>query len=164
MHNMTKDHPRIHGEHRLAVAPVSAARGSPPHTRGTHGRLCRAGRDAGITPAYTGNTNVFIGIPSLNQDHPRIHGEHALPRIRILVSWGSPPHTRGTPSGLSNWIYPSRITPAYTGNTFFKPNRHGYAQDHPRIHGEHSRTRCYYRFWSGSPPHTRGTPQAWSDG
>ena len=50
-----------------------------------------------------------------------------------------------------------RITPAYTGNTAWIALIVVFAEDHPRIHGEHSPLRWRNNRIIGSPPHTRGT-------
>lgn len=49
-----------------------------------------------ITPAYMGNTNISPNKTSHDEDHPRIHGEHAATASLAAVGSGSPPHTWGT--------------------------------------------------------------------
>ena len=90
-----------------------------------------------ITPAYTGNTKFSFKIETIEQDHPRIHGEHLLRDLLHSLRLGSPPHTRGTPIGNETHIDGLRITPAYTGNTVIRSLHSYIMQDHPRIHGEH---------------------------
>ena len=50
-----------------------------------------------------------------------------------------------------------RITPAYTGNTAWIALIVVFAEDHPRIHGEHAFNSSTNTLIKGSPPHTRGT-------
>ena len=95
-----EDHPRIHGEHNKAQATKNNRLGSPPHTRGTLGWLIRCGRITRITPAYTGNTSLYVVLIGRKRDHPRIHGEHLNERLSLKAILGSPPHTRGTLNSL----------------------------------------------------------------
>ena len=54
--NRARDHPRVCGEHSVRVVRRSAARGSSPRMRGTPSGLELFSNDAGIIPAYAGNT------------------------------------------------------------------------------------------------------------
>ena len=114
---VTEDHPRIHGEHKIYQSISNPARGSPPHTRGTRTRYVALSNEIRITPAYTGNTGFNTILFAMNEDHPRIHGEHLYKVNPICSSAGSPPHTRGTLAAIKMKILKVRITPAYTGNT-----------------------------------------------
>ena len=135
---MTQDHPRIHGEHHSVLFPRRCPAGSPPHTRGTqlpnHSSFSRLR----ITPAYTGNTVAAVRFN--------------------YAGVGSPPHTRGTRKRQDACSFADRITPAYTGNTPLVISACNFIKDHPRIHGEHYFSFILYRQNTGSPPHTRGTP------
>ena len=66
---------------------------------------------------------------------------------------------RGTLCPLIEMSTPSRITPAYAGNTFVCTAWLDYGGDHPRVCGEH----LFYAEQSaridGSPPRMRGTRQ-----
>ena len=92
----SKDHPRIHGEHSGLILLAYLNIGSPPHTRGTHIEPKEVEKAARITPAYTGNTLKMYTNNVHVEDHPRIHGEHALKLANMVQNRGSPPHTRGT--------------------------------------------------------------------
>ena len=116
-----QDHPRIHGEHSFAMSTVLKGDGSPPHTRGTLSAISSGMGRARITPAYTGNTCVYISSPH--------------------IQLGSPPHTRGTLKMALKSCLTCRITPAYTGNTSSVSKRGASDKDHPRIHGEHLKAR-----------------------
>ena len=118
--SISKDHPRIHGEHHHQMVRYLYTLGSPPHTRGTP-RLNNIRASIGrITPAYTGNTDRNKEETDFIRDHPRIHGEHSVRMIPFEVALGSPPHTRGTPKIMAPRSCGMRITPAYTGNTHIK--------------------------------------------
>ena len=131
-----RDHPRIRGEHPVSSATRRPTRGSSPHTRGAHSGWPEGSRTPGIIPAYAGSTERGHGDVNRAWDHPRIRGEHGIPKIRATLIVGSSPHTRGAqPSRSRLWTW-SRIIPAYAGSTRL-----------PRSMAT-SRT--------GSSPHTRG--------
>ena len=53
---LSRDHPRIRGEHRRMQSPARTLLGSSPHSRGTHGVLEGIEKVVGIIPAFAGNT------------------------------------------------------------------------------------------------------------
>ena len=70
---------------------------------------------------------------------------------------GSPPHTRGTLDIKIDLKDLKRLTPAHAGNILSSRLKAASNKAHPRTRGEHivaANTTAYY---SGSPPHTRGT-------
>ena len=73
---MTRDHPRIRGEHCSKISARWPARGSSPHTRGARSMLFSSGLGSGIIPAYAGSTPAVDTHGSRSRDHPRIRGEH----------------------------------------------------------------------------------------
>ena len=112
--------------------------GSSPHTRGAPLAAPALGSGYGIIPAYAGSTSkrarAFANlsgssphtrgapIPSRSAcprggDHPRIRGEHEVPRLDCVVG--------------------DRIIPAYAGSTMHMPRFSESMLDHPRIRGEH---------------------------
>ena len=96
--------------------PVGAD-GSSPHTRGAPSRPTTR--------------------ETLCRDHPRIRGEHVCGAEGVEVEVGSSPHTRGA---LVLWVFCgvyARIIPAYAGSTRIAYADEPYAEDHPRIRGEH---------------------------
>ena len=111
------DHPRIRGEHFFTDFSDDLVSGSPPHTRGTPISSTSFLVILRITPAYAGNTCGCASIQAKQRDHPRIRGEHSFLLLNCFVLPGSPPHTRGTLSGLYIMLLTARITPAYAGNT-----------------------------------------------
>ena len=51
------DHPRVCGEHSLAVSPEMKVEGSSPRMRGAHGNHPERHTGTGIIPAYAGSTH-----------------------------------------------------------------------------------------------------------
>ena len=157
-----RDHPRIRGEHGSGTSPTSPASGSSPHTRGA---LPEAGfelADVGIIPAYAGSTPSPRSSKVRFWDHPRIRGEHfgVFPfRGQYL---GSSPHTRGALLTAVDVDGGGRIIPAYAGSTHSRSVARPGGRDHPRIRGEHEMGAVGSIFPSGSSPHTRGAPIAYS--
>ena len=153
-------------------------KGSPPHTRETRNCAGFFNLNAGITPAYAGNTfapgttmssaqgspphtreTLIVWHISLLKlrDHPRIRGKHVLYRLYLVDVPGSPPHTRETLYELETLTDIIGITPAYAGNTPFSVNTSPSSGDHPRIRGKHYTLISPSRTITGSPPHTRET-------
>ena len=135
---MTKwwDHPRVCGEHLNAVAGGNADTGSSPRMRGTLGFSATNANDAGIIPAYAGNTLVYVSRESVVRDHPRVCGEHAPTGTQAQTPTGSSPRMRGT---LLRPLLKSRVVgiiPAYAGNTSCKPlNQNTLPGSSPRMRG-----------------------------
>ena len=131
-----QDHPRIRGEHALALLLWRGEAGSSPHTRGApRAGICMR-LSIRIIPAYAGSTCRHQSTNATEADHPRIRGEHAS---------YSPPRNSTI-----------RIIPAYAGSTDGPHTTSNPQWDHPRIRGEHvgeDNPRDYPR---GSSPHTRG--------
>ena len=132
----TRDHPRIRGEHRDAVAE------------------CERGHR--IIPAYAGSTMCGRRTAGTSGDHPRIRGEHGLCDIGPAATPGSSPHTRGAPEDRRRSGRRPRIIPAYAGSTLNSTGDIRFATDHPRIRGEHAHTAEKTTILAGSSPHTRG--------
>ena len=114
---LSRDHPRLRGEHLVGKSICEQFTGSPPPTRGTPGEQLLLNFDTRITPAYAGNTVIVNFFRTEHRDHPRLRGEHFLlfPFVSLLL--GSPPPTRGTLKAPVICCISDRITPAYAGNT-----------------------------------------------
>ena len=178
---ISRDHPRIRGEHRqdphrcrddAGIIPAYAgstdclncgvveSTGSSPHTRGARSDYGRIILRYGIIPAYAGST-CFLGRGAGDTDGiiPAYAGSTFYKSVMQRRASGSSPHTRGAPtqSGSAS----SRL------------------RDHPRIRGEHRKqqldalmrgriipayagsTRALIAGSEqdvGSSPHTRGAP------
>ena len=135
---LTRDHPRMRGEH-LTSAPVPIVQvGSSPHARGAR----QAGEDhervGGIIPACAGSTRGKHLFRLDTGNHPRMRGEHFSLRAEQLVLSGSSPHARGAP-----W------------SSALRADRR---RDHPRMRGSTPRRGRSYGLSTGSSPHARGVP------
>ncbi len=88
------DHPRIRGKDFNMRLKLTVDWGSPPHTRE---RLIKCKSDMyylRITPAYAGKTAGRPRFQCSARDHPRIRGKDIFASSLIVLSRGSPPHTR----------------------------------------------------------------------
>ena len=93
--------------------------------------------DAGIIPAYAGNTQIHAPLPIDRRDHPRVCGEHTGRGTANRARPGSSPRMRGT---LQRGRVDERgrgIIPAYAGNTRRRTRAAPIVRDHPRVCGEH---------------------------
>ena len=153
-----EDHPRIRGEH-FALLPVADLwGGSSPHTRGAHAVGGEGVWGDGIIPAYAGSTASVSSMGGFLSDHPRIRGEHDGRSVLAGSQGGSSPHTRGARRGGEPVVRAGRIIPAYAGSTSPARATTPSTPDHPRIRGEHVRSRSRGGAVEGSSPHTRGAP------
>ena len=155
---LSRDHPRLRGEHLFSFILLGLNMGSPPPTRGTQFMGLTKSQPYGITPAYAGNTIKDKLSEFGIRDHPRLRGEHrSIDHLKQTLQ-GSPPPTRGTPWSHCCGPAFSGITPAYAGNTGFETSYNALMRDHPRLRGEHRINLYSLDMDLGSPPPTRGTP------
>ena len=96
--------------------------GSPPHTRGKLENYDPERAALRITPAYAGKMFFWAIRGAARRDHPRIRGENLSAFGIVIVTEGSPPHTRGKSQ--------DKTCPCIT------------VRDHPRIRGEN-----VYKAW-----------------
>ena len=131
--------------------------GSSPRMRGTRVHDFGLCHNAGIIPAYAGNTGHLNPTKMIHGDHPRVCGEHTPQLIIPNRHTGSSPRMRGTriPTTLSTGA--TGIIPAYAGNTFFLTMLVEPMRDHPRVCGEHTGRTPQTRATWGSSPRMRGT-------
>ncbi len=153
---MTKDHPRLRGDHSGKQQDYGEALGSPPLAQGPLGLGCDQPVGDGITPAYAGTTPCRRTRGRSTRDHPRLRGDHALYGTHKGWRLGSPPLTRGPPIPEGGGTIPPGITPAYAGTTADEIDRCQYDQDHPRLRGDHAISGMAIHWYLGSPPLTRG--------
>ena len=90
------DHPRVCGEHSCNGSRLLSILGSSPRMRGTRELTVSVGVDAGIIPAYAGNTTSSFTNTLLDGDHPRVCGEHHACHPNAVPDRGSSPRMRGT--------------------------------------------------------------------
>ena len=150
-------HPRVCGEHPLAVDVAVHDLGSSPRVRGTHKiRLARA-RETRFIPACAGNTVIICTTKTCITVHPRVCGEH-LPVSSAGAGFiGSSPRVRGTQILSFSTEYFNRFIPACAGNTpapYLVPFP---AAVHPRVCGEHVIIVQFFKLKIGSSPRVRGT-------
>ena len=158
--HVSRDHPRMRGEHHAVVVFNFGVSGSSPHARGTLPYLSLDGSTFGIIPACAGNTHTTTNSGMQARDHPRMRGEHWCCVNCCMCNLGSSPHARGT-LGITNFpTFMAGIIPACAGNTYWL--RYGYyiQRDHPRMRGEHVTLQGARGPDQGSSPHARGTPSA----
>ena len=125
--------------------------------RGTLYRAYERIVEAGIIPAYAGNTSTQSATPRPRRDHPRVCGEHCWVSEYQMVQWGSSPRMRGTRQRRDDHRLLPGIIPAYAGNTCVRFAPSSASGDHPRVCGEHpTRTEPTSTSW-GSSPRMRGT-------
>ena len=105
--------------------------------RGTLQQYGETADDAGIIPAYAGNTRRFVPSSSTYRDHPRVCGEHKLKSGSDDQWKGSSPRMRGTPDCDFGAEQHLGIIPAYAGNTIQRTVNGMLPWDHPRVCGEH---------------------------
>ena len=146
----------MRGEHRPSRQRDSSRRGSSPHARGAPGWHGELHPHMGIIPACAGSTEVKTCSWCGKRDHPRMRGEHqsASPSNWNLV--GSSPHARGALVLLGDPQHGDGIIPACAGSTGCGGRWSGFAGDHPRMRGEHSRPTVTTLACVGSSPHARG--------
>ena len=112
----------------------------------------------GIIPAYAGSTYCNASTICTRRDHPRVCGEHPLPRLYMQRWVGSSPRMRGAhPVDLAH-VRQVGIIPAYAGSTFALALRVPACRDHPRVCGEHMACRKAVVNCRGSSPRMRGAP------
>src|SRR5579875_3182432 len=134
--------------------------GSPPRTRGARGRPGPELDCVRITPAHAGSTWHPPRRGGRRQDHPRARGEHCLSGSIERLMRGSPPRTRGARPCEDHGPERVRITPAHAGSTCGPTVSAPRPRDHPRARGEHVGSPSSTSSPNGSPPRTRGAPQA----
>ena len=114
---MTKDHPRLRGDHSGKQQDYGEALGSPPLAQGPLGLGCDQPVGDGITPAYAGTTDWGVRLRRSFTDHPRLRGDHSGPHRGQRGQLGSPPLTRGPLIFYFHVLQYVGITPAYAGTT-----------------------------------------------
>ena len=155
---VSRDHPRVCGEHAEHDPIVSAVRGSSPRVRGTPTAMMCVSPMMGIIPACAGNTSRMRSRVQAPRDHPRVCGEHKGGQSFDCRQQGSSPRVRGTPDGFLVRQIPAGIIPACAGNTVPVARFFGLLQDHPRVCGEHKVSLSLVGLGLGSSPRVRGTP------
>ena len=134
---MSRDHPRMCGEHRTSSWSMKRLMGSSPHVRGAPHIVIVHETPDGIIPACAGSTLLRAFFWSLRRDHPRMCGEHMNVWFLKTDRPGSSPHVRGAPRGMRLQERPAGIIPACAGSTPWPAQTRSSRRDHPRMCGEH---------------------------
>ena len=120
-------------------------------TRRSQSSHCR------FIPACAGNTTSSAGTTSGWPVHPRVCGEHSVPRHQPPDIAGSSPRVRGTLCLSLPHLHRHRFIPACAGNTPVKLPAAGLQTVHPRVCGEHLKAMPSKLSGYGSSPRVRGT-------
>ena len=153
---LSRDHPRMCGEHTPIQLWYWATAGSSPHVRGAPHRARRSSRLRGIIPACAGSTAYRRPLARGMWDHPRMCGEHANQSINAAQTVGSSPHVRGAHAQGRPLAGGAGIIPACAGSTWSSRHPLGTPRDHPRMCGEHFVQCELVPVYRGSSPHVRG--------
>ncbi len=150
-------HPRVCGEHLQEAKNLWSMAGSSPRVRGTHETITGMSKYARFIPACAGNTQQRRTAHRHAAVHPRVCGEHR--RQHHVQCWwhGSSPRVRGTQNVIEATRRLYRFIPACAGNTSHHKKWFYCVSVHPRVCGEHIRTRWWVVSRIGSSPRVRGT-------
>ena len=150
------DHPRVCGDHAVALVATMSKWGSPPRVRGPRPIIGGEPYPLRITPACAGTTSSVLLARMSRRDHPRVCGDHMVTSSLSGISPGSPPRVRGPPRLVLDRGADQGITPACAGPTPSPGRTCPRGRDHPRVCGAHTSlgTPCFRA--SGSPPRVRG--------
>ena len=105
--------------------------------RGAPAVAVAARRVERIIPAYAGSTSQILQYFIVDEDHPRVCGEHRCVYLMATLTMGSSPRMRGAPVCVSYGYFDHGIIPAYAGSTCAAPGACSPRRDHPRVCGEH---------------------------
>ena len=112
-----RDHPRMCGEHGMALIGDALSSGSSPHVRGAPVESFDVPVQVGIIPACAGSTCLAPASRKLTRDHPRMCGEHDVCVMARVLATGSSPHVRGAPAVVVPLMRLTGIIPACAGST-----------------------------------------------
>ena len=113
-------------------------------------------RQAGITPACAGKSQMSTFFARHGWDHPRMCGEELKIVYFPKPGPGSPPHVRGRADAALHHQNAIGITPACAGKRPCRRACRSCGRDHPRACGEEAVTLLYAFADEGSPPRVRG--------
>ena len=154
---MSAVHPRVGGEQTLSAKRMALTSGSSPRGRGTVQGARIDQRVHRFIPAWAGNSSSPWPARCSASVHPRVGGEQTSCHSRDASPHGSSPRGRGTGSGSSLQVRPSRFIPAWAGNRCERDVRRGRWSVHPRVGGEQAESSVRITAQTGSSPRGRGT-------
>ena len=150
-------HPRVCGEHRLHTIGNRGPCGSSPRVRGTSASAANWRKATRFIPACAGNIRSWCASSRPPPVHPRVCGEHkVLVRVESAPT-GSSPRVRGTCQCVAYSVLQCRFIPACAGNIHFSGRGFRCPPVHPRVCGEHRKTKVIRSMTPGSSPRVRGT-------
>ncbi len=150
------DHPRLRGEHCNEWLDNNCCGGSSPPARGAQSLRNLVTGLAGIIPACAGSTTRRSSSERVQEDHPRLRGEHNRSRISSMRRSGSSPPARGARYGDRDLRRDLGIIPACAGSTSRLGAIMRTGEDHPRLRGEHLAEQEADIVVGGSSPPARG--------
>ena len=110
----------------------------------------------GIIPAYAGSTADHFPAVVVDEDHPRVCGEHSFSLCVVGTCAGSSPRMRGALAYTAVKRKNVGIIPAYAGSTQLRTLSPKPMEDHPRVCGEHYAAMSAISTFKGSSPRMRG--------
>ena len=134
---VSRNHPRVRGEHLAAALLAYELWGSSPRSRGALFALVFQVVAVGIIPAFAGSTFTSRATIREMRDHPRVRGEHTVMDDNSLLVQGSSPRSRGAPNRRVPRPTTRGIIPAFAGSTGHGTAAAAGTWDHPRVRGEH---------------------------
>ena len=109
-----------------------------------------------ITPAYAGKSFLSNLLLLFSWDHPCVCGEKQDRNVAIYNLRGSPLRMRGKDGSDCYELTGCRITPAYAGKSYLRPDSHAHDKDHPCVCGEKVQLCTVKDQQLGSPLRMRG--------
>ena len=155
---MHRDHPRSCGKDLPRLISALFNTGSPPLVRERPHCERLVTRNAGITPARAGKTDIMDKHRLIDEDYPRSCGKDSLISHSIRRSLGLPPLVRERPFFFAIFLYNRRITPARAGKTTRLKATRIAKQDYPRSCGKDISAGLLSVWGAGLPPLVRERP------
>ena len=134
--------------------------GSSPLTRGKPQIVQLVGQVGGLIPAHAGKTHRPLRRAIRSAAHPRSRGENTPLYLRLALTAGSSPLTRGKRRRCWSAFQSVRLIPAHAGKTRSCAPSPPTASAHPRSRGENAQAQRRVIIKHGSSPLTRGKPVA----
>ncbi len=155
---LTRDHPRVRGDHGNWQCNQCSRWGPPPRARGPLREGSWRQATPGTTPACAGTTVRASPHHLTAWDHPRVRGDHNSSAIHCTHQGGPPPRARGPRwAGPPMWPH-AGTTPACAGTTIRSGAPSCGDRDHPRVRGDHRTEAISASDRPGPPPRARGPP------
>ena len=130
--------------------------GSSPLTRGKPQIVQLVGQVGGLIPAHAGKTHRPLRRAIRSVAHPRSRGENTPLYLRLALTAGSSPLTRGKRRRCWSAFQSIRLIPAHAGKTALAALHCGGVRAHPRSRGENRPADRLSLQAYGSSPLTRG--------